>query len=196
MDALWKFLQVVLLSSVKFVAGPPFAYYDNSYDFGYMETILSCVFGGMLGVFVFTYLSGPILRAEHWVVRKSRESWNRLFYPQQRFSPPKADIDTEVEIHYEYVERTQKKRRVFTKRNRRIVRIWKSFGLAGIALITPVILSIPIGTVIANSLVDNKRRIIAFMFLSILFWSVLMTSIFEIMHIHTVKDLQQQVIPQ
>ncbi len=196
MDAFLKFLQVVLLSSVKFVAGPPFAYYENSYDFGFMETILSCVIGGMLGVIVFTYLASPILRAEHWVVRKSKSLWRKSFSPAERFSTPKADIDADVEIHYEYVEPSEMKRRVFTKRNRRIVRIWKSFGLAGIALVTPVILSIPIGTVIANSLVDNKRRIFAYMFLSILFWSLLMTSIFEIMHIHSVKDLQEQVIPK
>lgn len=196
MDALWKFLQVVLISSVKFVAGPPFAYYENSYDFGFIETILSCVAGGMLGVMVFTFVSAPILRAEQFIVRTARTSWKRLFRRTQRFSPPRADIDAEVEIRYEYIERSEQKRRVFTKRNRRIVRIWKSFGLAGIAIITPVVLSIPIGTVIANSLESNKRRIIGYMFLSILFWSLLMTSIFEIMHIHSVKDLQEQVITQ
>ena len=196
MDAFWKFLQVALLSSVKFVAGPPFAYYENSYNFGFIETILSCVFGGMLGVIVFTYLSTPILKAEHWVVQKTKIAWNSFFRPADRFSTPRADIETEVSIHYEYVERTELKRRIFTKRNRRIVRIWRSFGLAGIALITPIILSIPLGTVIANSLDGNKRRIIAYMFLSVLFWSVLMTSVFEIMHIKSVKDLQQQVIPQ
>ena len=195
MDAIWKFIQVVLISSVKFVAGPPFAYYENSYDFGFMGTILSCVFGGMLGVVVFTYLSSSILKAEQWVVRKARNYWYTLTRPAGRFSNPKADVDTEVEIHYEYIERSEVKRKVFTRKNRRIVRVWKSFGLAGIALITPVILSIPIGTVIANSLVDNKRKILAYMFISVLFWSLLMTSIFEIMHIHSVKDLQQQVIP-
>jgi len=196
MDAFLKFLQVVLLSSVKFVAGPPFAYYENSYDFGFMETILSCIVGGMLGVVVFTYLAAPILRAEHWVVRKLKTLYKKVVDNDRRFSTPKADIDADIEIHYEYVEPSEIKRRVFTKRNRRIVRIWKSFGLAGIALITPVILSIPIGTVVANSLVNNKRRIFAYMFLSIVFWSLLMTSIFEIMHIHSVKDLKEQVIPK
>lgn len=196
MDAFWKFIQVVLLSSVKFVAGPPFAYYENSYDFGFIETILSCVFGGMLGVIVFTYLSAPILNAEQWIVRKTRIFWHNLTHPVERFSRPNVDVDGDVEVRYDYVEQTEYKRRVFTRKNRRIVRLWKAFGLAGIALITPVILSIPIGTVVANSLVGNKRRIIAYMFLSILFWSLLMTSIFEILHIHTVKDLQLQVIPQ
>lgn len=196
MDAFWKFIQVVLLSSVKFVAGPPFAYYENSYDFGFTETILSCVLGGMLGVMVFTYLTKPILNAEKWVVRNSKRLWNNLSKPTGRFSRPRADIDADVEIHYDYIESSEIKRKVFTRRNRRIVRIWKSFGLAGIALITPVILSIPIGTVIANSLVANKRRVIAYMFISILFWSFLMTSVFEIMHIHSVKDLKQQVIPK
>ncbi|MBL0097380.1 MAG: hypothetical protein IPP46_13540 [Bacteroidetes bacterium] len=61
MGEFWKIIQVILLSSVKFVAGPPFAYYDKRYDFSNLETVLYSVIGGMLGVIIFTYLSQPFL---------------------------------------------------------------------------------------------------------------------------------------
>ncbi len=189
MNSLWRIIQVILLSSVKFVAGPPFAYYNNKYDFSIFETILYCVLGGMLGVLIFSYLSKPFFIAEHWIVLKFRQ----YFRKKETFTPPVADVDTPLEIHYEYLDKEARKRRIFTKRNRRIVKIWKKYGLAGIAIVTPVLLSIPIGTIIANSLESNKKKILLYMFLSILFWTITMTGIFEILHVATVKDLQEQV---
>lgn len=186
MNELWKILQVILLSSVKFVAGPPFMYYDSRYDFSNFETVFYCVIGGMLGVFIFTYLSGPFFRLEHWVVDTVR----RLFKKQNPFSPPVADVDGPLEVRYEYVERRTRKRRVFTKRNRRIVWIWKRYGLSGIAVITPVLLSIPIGTIFANSLEKNKKKIFLYMFVSILLWSIAFTMAFELLHVATVKDMK------
>lgn len=186
MNELWKIIQVILLSSVKFVAGPPFMYYDSRYDFSNFETVFYCVIGGMLGVFIFTYLSGPFFRFEHFVVDAVR----RLFKKQDPFSTPVADMDGQLEVRYEYVDRRKRRRRVFTKRNRRIVRIWKSYGLSGIAVITPVLLSIPIGTIFANSLEKNKKKIFVYMFVSILLWSIAFTMAFELLHVATVKDIK------
>lgn len=189
MNELWKIIQVILLSSVKFVAGPPFAYYNDKYDFTFFETVLYCVVGGMLGVMIFSYLSKPIFKAEHWLFLK----FKKLFGKKEPFTQPVADVDAPLEIHYEYVDKEARRRKIFTKRNRSIVKIWKKYGLAGIAIVTPVILSIPIGTIIANSLENNKKKILFYMFLSILFWTITMTGIFEILHVASVKDLQEQV---
>jgi hypothetical protein len=189
MNELLKIIQVILLSSVKFVAGPPFAYYDQQYNFSFFETVLYCVIGGMLGVFIFSYLSKPIFAMEHWLVNK----YHQLFRKKQTFSEPVADVDAPLEIRYEYIDKQARRRKVFTKRNRRIVRIWKKYGLTGIAIITPVILSIPIGTIIANSLESDKKKILIYMLFSVLFWSMTMTGIFEILHVTSVKDLQEQV---
>jgi len=91
------------------------------------------------------------------------------------------------------VDNNQEQKKVFTKRNRRLVTIFRKYGLFGIAFLTPVILSIPIGTIIANSLEPKKRKIFLFMFISILFWSTLMVSLFEIFHAKNVIDLQEQI---
>jgi hypothetical protein len=126
---------------------------------------------------------------EHWLVNK----YHQLFRKKQTFSEPVADVDAPLEIRYEYIDKQARRRKVFTKRNRRIVRIWKKYGLTGIAIITPVILSIPIGTIIANSLESDKKKILIYMLFSVLFWSMTMTGIFEILHVTSVKDLQEQV---
>ncbi|MEZ5067446.1 MAG: hypothetical protein R2847_02715 [Bacteroidia bacterium] len=44
----------------------------------------------------------------------------------------------------------ENKPKIFTKRNRRIITLWRKYGLFGIAFITPVILSIPIGTIASD----------------------------------------------
>jgi hypothetical protein len=184
-----KIILVILLSSVKFVAGPPFAYYDSRYDFTFFETVLYCVIGGMLGVVLFTFFSKPLFRFWHFLKHK----YHSLFRRKQIFSDPVADVESPVEIHYEYIAGSRPKK-IFTPRNRKIVRIWRKYGLFGIALITPVILSIPIGTLIANSLVNSRRKIIIYMFFSVLFWSLTMTTMFELFHAGTIKDLQHRLV--
>lgn len=64
----------------------------------------------------------------------------------------------------------KRKKRLFTKWNRILVRVRRNFGVPGIAFLTPV-LSIPIGMVIAMSLTKNKWRIAFFMFISFLVWA-------------------------
>ena len=189
MQEIIKIIQVVLLSSVKFVTGPTFAYYNNSHEFSFFEVILYSVIGGMLGVFVFTFFSDKIHQA--WLLIKF--DFKRTFNSNDNYSEPVADVDTPVKINYNYIDNKQEQKKVFTKRNRRLVTIFRKYGLLGIAFLTPVLLSIPIGTIVANSFEPKKRKIFLFMFISILFWSTLMVSLFEIFHAKNVIDLQEQI---
>ena len=188
MGEFWKIIQVILVSSVKFVAGPFFAYYDNRYDFTFFETVLYCVIGGMLGVIVFTYFSKPIFHFWYSIKRLVKS----FFSKEEMFSKPVADIDVPIEVHYEYLDRSAKGR-LFTRRNRHIVRVWRKYGLFGVALLTPIILSIPIGTLVANSLVQNRKKIMLYMFVSILFWSLFMTGAFEFFHAVNIRDLRDHL---
>ena len=65
-----KIILIILLSSVKFAAGPPFAYYDQRYDFTFFETVIYSLLGGMLGVWVFTFFSLEIQFGIDWVKKK------------------------------------------------------------------------------------------------------------------------------
>lgn len=52
---------------------------------------------------------------------------------------------------------------------------FKKYGLAGIALLTPVILTPIGGTLLAVSVSPNREKIILYMFISACVWSVLLT---------------------
>ena len=69
--------------------------------------------------------------------------------------------------------RLQGKRKLFTPRNRRLVKIWRKYGLKGVAFLTPVFFSPIIGTVMAASFGETKQRIFFYMLGSALFWGVI-----------------------
>lgn len=69
-------------------------------------------------------------------------------------------------------EREHKQIKKFTRKNKLIVNIKRKFGLAGIALAAPILLSIPLGCFLAVRYFKNLQKIIAYMFASIVFWSV------------------------
>ncbi len=172
---LLKIILLILLSSVKFIAGPPFAYaYNQKYEFSFAEAVIYSIIGGMLGVFVFTFFSEQLIR----LIRYLKHHGKKVISRKDIFSKPEADVDVPVNIQYTYVEKKEQPKIVFTRRNRRLVKIWKKYGLAGIAFITPCIVSIPIGTVIANALESNRKKIFLYMFISVVFWSITIHSLF------------------
>ncbi len=71
-----------------------------------------------------------------------------------------------------YLKKFRKEdRKVFTKKNRQFVKIWRRFGLKGVCLLTPLILTPPGGAILINVLGSNKSLIIKWMWISALFWS-------------------------
>jgi hypothetical protein len=67
-------------------------------------------------------------------------------------------------------------KKIFTRRNKIIVKVKHRYGLPGIALLTPSFLSIPIGCFIAVRYFKNKHQILIYMFGAVLFWSVFISS--------------------
>lgn len=67
----------------------------------------------------------------------------------------------------------KKEKKVFTKRNRQFIKIWKRFGLKGVCLLTPLILTPPGGGLLINILSSEKSLIIRWMWISALFWSTI-----------------------
>ena len=98
---------------MKFVAGPPFAYYDNRYEFTFLETVSYCVIGGTLGVVIFTFFSTHLFAFSHFL----RVKINKLFRKKTVFSEPVADVDAPVEIRYEYIDTAARKKKLFTRRS-------------------------------------------------------------------------------
>jgi len=59
--------------------------------------------------------------------------------------------------------------------NQKFVNVWNKFGLAGIAALTPVILTPIGGTILAVSFGSPKNKIILYMLISATAWSMIFT---------------------
>lgn len=76
-------------------------------------------------------------------------------------------------LYLRYLEKIDKKPRKFTRMNRLIVRVKREFGLYGLALITPPLISVPVGAIIAATIYKDKRRVMLFLIMGVVFWSFL-----------------------
>jgi hypothetical protein len=187
MDHFLKALTLILISSVKFAVGPPLVYLREQYNFTWLETNIYAIIGGMIGVLVFIHVSEWLYELWHSIKdyfwKKKQE---RNFY----FSPPRADTEEDIAINYSYVEKPlQRPRRIFSARARKMVRLWRKYGLIGMAALTPMLFSIPLGIFFMTRFEKSRRKIIFYMFISITAWSLIMTSAFELFHVRNLKEI-------
>jgi hypothetical protein len=133
-----------LFSSFKFAATFPLVILQ--FKFSFLETILWTNVGGIAGIYFFAFLSGKLIA---W--------WNKTFRKPRHHSAMK--------------ERQTKK--IFTKRNRRIVRIKQQYGLIGIAVATPFLLSIPVGVFLVVRYYRSSSSKFLYLITSNVVWSVI-----------------------
>lgn len=69
-------------------------------------------------------------------------------------------------------------KKIFTKFNRRVIRIKHRFGLTGIAILTPIFLSIPIGAFLAERFYKDKKKVIIYLSISAIAWCFLLYFIY------------------
>src|SRR5690606_8213336 len=62
--------------------------------------------------------------------------------------------------------RFKRKRVVFSTKNRRIVKVWQNSGAAGVAFLTPLLLSPVGGTLVMTSFGVDRKIIISYMLIS------------------------------
>lgn len=67
------------------------------------------------------------------------------------------------------------KKKVFTPRRRRLVRIWNKWGVPGIAFLTPLLLSPIGGAILVNALGGRKQEIFKWMWIFGGAWSLILT---------------------
>jgi uncharacterized membrane protein len=66
----------------------------------------------------------------------------------------------------------------FTRKNRNFIRIWQKYGVIGVSILTPVLFSPIGGPLLISYFGAPRRKVIFFMTLSALFWSIIVNSIF------------------
>ena len=190
MEEFLKILTLILISSVKFAFGPSFAYLNQNYDFTWIETNIYSIIGGMIGVTIFMHISDWLMmmwdRLREYYFKKINKRKNKQ---PELFSDPIADVPDRIEIHYQYIEKSAPPKKIFSRRSRRMVRIWKRYGLLGLAALTPVLFSIPLGTFFMVRLEKNRSKIILYMFISITCWSLIITTFFQLTHVRTIHEI-------
>jgi len=55
-------------------------------------------------------------------------------------------------------------------------KIAKKYGLVGLSIVTPSIISIPIGTLLAIKLFPDKKKVISFLIFSVIIWALILAS--------------------
>lgn len=156
MSGFLKILIVFLVSSIKFLFAPALSF---GLGLNFIQTWLSTTAGGIVGVVVFYFLSKWLLQL-----------YSKYFFYYIHL--------VRVKVHHTLNITVPKfiPARRFTKRNRMIIKIVKKFGMAGIVILTPVLLSIPLGTFIATRYYSTNRFLLVYLSVSVLFWSLFMSS--------------------
>ena len=84
-----------------------------------------------------------------------------------------------TELRNKFFKRVNRKKKpIFRKRTRRMVRIWQKYGMQGVAFLTPLLLTPIGGTIIAISFGASKRKIIFYMLPNAIFWAFTLTYLY------------------
>ena len=125
-----------------------------SFGMGYsfVETMIYMAIGGCIGALVFYLLGKTVLE------------WFRQRYVRKREARRLKGIPT---------------KKIFTRTNRTIVRVKHKYGMLGLVMFTPPILSIPITSVLAAKYFKHDKRTLPALIGSILVWSVVLTTMWS-----------------
>lgn len=65
--------------------------------------------------------------------------------------------------------------RKFSPKNRRMVRLWRNYGVVGVCFLTPLILSPPGGAFLVAAVGAQRKMVFAYMFVFGLMWATIWT---------------------
>lgn len=156
-------ITILLLSAVKLMVAIPLS---TILGYSYIQTFLNTAAGGMSGVLFFFFLSKYLLKAYQSLKPLLVGLLFRLRYNDGHARPAQHRVS---------------QGKVFTKRNRLIIKIRSKYGMPGIIILTPVILSIPLGTFLAVKYYSSRRNLLAWLSLSVILWSAVISSFIELL---------------
>jgi len=169
MIVIFKLIQVFLLATVKFVLTFPYALLIG---LNFEQTFISVTLGGIAGFIFFYYFSGFAIQQFHHVKtfvskyspRPVRRKYRQLVAWRKRMTGEK----------------------VFTRRSRLIVKFRAKYGLIGIIVASPILLSLPIGAFLLNKYYPKHKMAMSYMVISILSWAAVFAA-FAIIFPHLVN---------
>ncbi|NQU84733.1 MAG: hypothetical protein HQ541_03135 [Mariniphaga sp.] len=155
-------LHIVLLASFKYILTIPYA---KIIGLNYSQALIAVLVGGIGGFLIFYYLS-------NWIIRRFDS-----FKPYLCMLIP-GFIKRKYQIYCE--NRAVKPKKIFSRKSRVIARIKKTYGLWGIIITTPVLLTIPVGAFLASKYYSGRRNIVGYMLGSIVIWALILTTAIHI----------------
>lgn len=155
---IFKIIQVFLLATLKYLLTVPYAILIG---IEYKYALPAILIGGMMGFIFFYYFSRKVV---FQIKRILPYSCNLL--PEFWKARCRRVL---TEWH------TKRKNPVFTRRNRMLVRLKNNYGLWGIVITTPVLLSIPVGAFLASHYYPRNRKIVIYILISIVIWGTLLS---------------------
>ena len=154
-------INVFLLATVKFFISPMYGFFLG---LSFIETTSAVLSGGIFGLFVFYYITDIFLvyvRHLKPVVVKVTPYRTRLRYRSwQKKRKNKA-----------------KNKKVFTKRNKLFVRARSAYGMWGIIVLTPIVLSVPIGAFLLRKYYGHRKEAIPAAVITLIVEGILICSI-------------------
>lgn len=113
----------------------------------YLDMIIVSA-GGILGVFVFTYLGAALSKYF------SKFHFFKIKYPKLK----------------------------------KLIKIKNSYGLIGIAILSPILISIPVGCILSVAFEHDKTKIIRYQTISVVCWSLLLFGLKGLFNITLIKE--------
>jgi len=163
MEYILKLMSVFLIASVKYFWATPYSF---GMKLNALETLFFMELGGILGFLFFYYFFG-------FVFRELKLLWPVVY----NFTPILFKVRFEM-----WVKRQRAKRinaRKFTTRNKIIVKMRKRYGMWGLVILSPIILSIPVGALLGNKYFRHNHHFIPYMILSIVVWGIASVTLFS-----------------
>jgi CBS domain containing-hemolysin-like protein len=133
-----KYLGFALFSTIKFLFAP---FGGPAAQLNFIETYLSCVIGASLSATVFYFL------AEFFLERAHKKRVEQLKKDKLTGKAPKKK---------------------FTRTNRKLIKMKQSMGILGVTLFAPLLLSIPVGTIIVAKFFGNLKLTYPLLIITIL----------------------------
>lgn len=163
MEYILKMLSVFLIASVKYFWATPYSFGMKLNEW---ETIIFLEAGGILGFLFFYYFFG-------FLFKEFKLLWPVVY----RFTPVLFKVRFEM-----WLKRIKTKRisaRKFTKRNKMIIQLRRRYGMWGVVILSPIILSIPLGALLGNKYFKHNHQFMPYMILSIVVWGIVSVAFFR-----------------
>ena len=163
MEYILKLLSVFLVASIKYFWATPYSFGMKLNEW---ETIFFMETGGILGFLFFYYFFG-------FLFKELKLLWPIVYH----FTPVIFKVRFEMWLKRHRVQRMYARK--FTKRNKLIVRMRRRYGMWGLVILSPIILSIPVGALLGNKYFRHDHHFIPYMLLSIVIWGIVSVAFFS-----------------